>query len=303
MPQSFFSSEPFLGAIANACFPGRPWSIEPVEVEGKCFDVLFVSGRPADQHWVHPYYYVPSENAEPGSRRPVRFLKHVSHGVVAAPATEIERPYQPAPFIDWTPFSTWEEYKAFSHRGPHPAMWKTAAQGARRLARDAGPVTFTSGDPDPAALDAIIRWKSAQYRRTGALDRFLVPSARAVYDELLGRGLLIVSTLRAGGQVVAGYAGYRWDGCLYGRLISYDNEFGRYSPGAILVHRVLRESFEAGDREFDFLAGAEQYKWQYATHARVLGPIGRRSLLGRLEHRGRTKAGAWLLRKRQGRSS
>ena len=299
MSDSFFSSDEFLGAIAAACYPGRAWSAELARVTGRTFRILFVDGKPAEQTWLHPFYYEESRPARGEAVRQIPYLRTVSHGLIEAPLLSLALPFQPAPYVDWTRFRDWQDYQAFSHEGLFPAMWKTGAYSARALARQAGEVGFVADDDDPAAHDAIFGWKSAQYRRTGGIDRFLLPAAREIYRGLQLRGVLRVSTLRAGGNVVAGIVGSRWHGRFYARLIAHDPTLARYSPGAILTQRLLRESFEDGDQQFDFLAGGERYKWLYATHARILGPVGRQPLRAKIEHAARRRIGTWRQRRRQ----
>jgi CelD/BcsL family acetyltransferase involved in cellulose biosynthesis len=47
------------------------------------------------------------------------------------------------------------------------------------------------------------------------------------------------------------------------------------SPGRLLLDHMLRESHSRGHAEFDFLLGDEPYKYHYATHQRVVGPVGK----------------------------
>jgi CelD/BcsL family acetyltransferase involved in cellulose biosynthesis len=41
---------------------------------------------------------------------------------------------------------------------------------------------------------------------------------------------------------------------------------------------MLEQSHKLKHREFDFSVGAEDYKMMYATHVRILGPVGRPAL-------------------------
>jgi CelD/BcsL family acetyltransferase involved in cellulose biosynthesis len=45
---------------------------------------------------------------------------------------------------------------------------------------------------------------------------------------------------------------------------------------------MLEESHRLGHTQFDFSIGGEEYKWVYATHARLLGPLGRPPLKTRV---------------------
>jgi hypothetical protein len=296
---SFFSSEPFLGAVARTHFPGKPWQIETVEVEGRFFQVLTVRGKVIDDLWTHPSFYEPVAAAEGARCRTAPFLVRVLHEIVPAPALDLRWPFAPAPFVDWRPFATFAQFQEWNHARPNPAHWTTVRRASRNIGRHVGEVEFIANDPDPAAFATIVAWKSWQYRRHGLADRFALPKTMALYDELRDQGLLIVSTVRAGGRVIAGHAGYRWNRRFYTRLIAHDAELNRYSPGAVLLHNMLRESFDAGDEEFDLLQGGERYKWLYATHARVVGPIGRQPVAQRIEDRLRARVGSALLRLRE----
>ncbi|MBI5949489.1 MAG: GNAT family N-acetyltransferase [Chloroflexi bacterium] len=298
----FFSSEAFLGAVARCHFPGQPWALETVEVEGLPFRVLTVRGRVIDAQWTHPFSYEPLPPGTPCSRQH-RFLAKVVHGVVPAPEETLKWPLYPAPFVDWRGVASFEAYQQSRRSGPYPATWATVARGGRGLARDVGEVEFVLDDAGPDVLPALFNWKSRQYRRSGYPDPFAPAASRKFYEALRDEGVLLVSTVRAGGRVVAGHAGYRWNRRFYARLVAHDPDLGRYSPGTVLLHHLLRESFESGDEQFDFLGGAERYKWSYATHARVLGPLGVQTAAQRLEERVRTTVGTTLLRLRQGRLS
>ncbi len=299
---AFFSSDAFLGAVARSHFPGRTWRIENVEVEGRPFLVLSVGRRVIDELWTHPFFYEALPPGTPFARQHPTLAK-VAQGVIRVPAETPAPPMVVAPFIAWRGFSSFDEYRESRRAGPGTAPWTSVARHQRWLARDVGEVEFVPDDARPDALPALFVWKSRQFRRTGRPDPFSVSASLKLYRTLRDEGVLRVSTIRAGGSVVAGHAGYRWAGRFYQRLFTYDPKFARYSPGAVLQHAMLRESFEAGDEHFDFLQGGEQYKWLYATHARVIGPLGVRPRYQRLERRVRDAVGTPLLRLRQRRRS
>jgi CelD/BcsL family acetyltransferase involved in cellulose biosynthesis len=196
-----------------------------------------------------------------------------------------------APFINWRPFQSWDAYQSVAHDGSYPAMWKTGAYQRRALGRQLGEVVFTPQDPAPEVLPTLFTWKDAKRLRTGLPPLFIHAPARTLYYQLLAAGQLEVSTLRAGGRLVSGILGYRWDDRYYVRLIAHDVTLNRLSPGTVLLHAMLRHSFERGDVECDFLAGAEPFKWMYATHARVLCDTGSKSVQSRLERHLRHVAG------------
>jgi CelD/BcsL family acetyltransferase involved in cellulose biosynthesis len=281
---SFFSCEAFLGAIASSHFPGKPWKAETVIVAGRAFRVLNVNGHVIDKLWTHPFFYEPLPEIAAGAR-PHPYLALVAVDTIPAPMDNLPIPSRLAPFIDWRPFRKWDEYLVAAHQGPHPAMWKTGAYKSRRLGRNLGEVVFAPHDPAPDVLPALFTWKDAKRLRTGISPVFCHAAVRALYEQLLAAGHLQVSTLRAAGRLLSGILGYLWDGRYYFRLIAHDVTLNAYSPGTVLLHAMLKHSYERGDAEFDFLMGAEPYKWMYATHARVLSAAGSEPVRTRLVRR------------------
>ena len=87
-----------------------------------------------------------------------------------------------------------------------------------------------------------------------------------------------------------------WEGRLYSWLPAHDPRHASLGPGRILLKWLMAESRARGHREFDFLIGGEEYKWQFATHARVVGPIGTPPLALRARQLARTTVRSALQR-------
>jgi CelD/BcsL family acetyltransferase involved in cellulose biosynthesis len=139
----------------------------------------------------------------------------------------------------------------------------------RRLARQVGEVRFVLDSRDPAVLRALMRWKSAQYRRTGRRDRF----AQEWINGLVGllarsgepecRGLL--SVLYAAGRPVAAHFGLRSATVLSWWFPAYDRAYGTYSPGLVLHLRMLEAAAADGVRMVDLGTGPARYKESLKT--------------------------------------
>jgi CelD/BcsL family acetyltransferase involved in cellulose biosynthesis len=74
--------------------------------------------------------------------------------------------------------------------------------------------------------------------------------------------------------VVAAHIGLRHDGRFSSWVPAYDDGATAYAPGRLLLEALLAAVAARGDREFDFLVGNEPYKWTYATHTRLVEPLG-----------------------------
>ena len=171
-----------------------------------------------------------------------------------------------------------EGYKAYLHQDDRHKSRSICSllQKRRKLERESGDIDFTFASTDMAALATLIGWKSAQYARTGLFDRF---SRRWVRD-LVGllaaceapgcRGTL--STLSAGGRLIAAHFGIRTTTRLSLWFTAYDTEFGQYSPGLQLFLAMAEAAPDHGIEILDLGKGNEPYKlslasWSYPVAA------------------------------------
>lgn len=270
---NFFSSEPYLAAVAGAFYPGRPYTIELVRVAGRCFKVLRVDGQVVD--WV-PFLDMLEPVSHSDSARPHGFLRQCSHGSVSTAEwfnRGLHAHYACAPFIDWSQFDTWAEFVAHS-KAQRTSGFRTNLLKAKKKLDEQGAV-FSVHDTGPDVMATVMRWKSAQYTGSGYLDIFKSKPLVRKFELLHERGLLTNSTLRSkDGTLMAGHVGMLHDGRWYYWLPAYDVAFAQLSVGAVLLLHMFEHAFAQKHREFDFLLGDEPYKWSYATHSRLVAPAG-----------------------------
>ncbi|MEU3735247.1 GNAT family N-acetyltransferase [Streptomyces sp. NPDC033538] len=181
--------------------------------------------------------------------------------------------------------------ESLRHRSP--GFLKQTLAKERKLARQVGEVRFVYDDPDPGALRALMRWKSAQYRRTGRRDRFAQEWITRLVDLLARsddpecRGT--TSVLYAGGRPVAAHFGLRSPTVLSWWFPAYDRAYGKYSPGLVLLSRILEAAAADGIELVDLGSGPARYKESFKTrdltvHAGAVvrpGPGGALHRLGR----------------------
>jgi CelD/BcsL family acetyltransferase involved in cellulose biosynthesis len=134
----------------------------------------------------------------------------------------------------------------------------------RKLGREEGALRFLFDTADLDALDTLMRWKSAQYRRTGRADRFARPATVRLARDLLQTrapgcsGTL--SVLYAGQRPVAIHLGLRSASQLSCWFPTYDVALARYSPGLLLHLFMAEAAAAAGLRRLDLGKGDEEYK-------------------------------------------
>lgn len=274
---NFFSSDAFLTSLAEVYAPNRRFRIGLYRTEGRVFRLVSIArGRPITR-----WDFLDSvEPVEGSPHDPVEELRYLPGAVVRAEEI-VEVPESvdessgifPAPYIDWSRFSGWDAFQ--SHFvGRRCSLARDSRQKRRHLERDLGPLSFVAHDTRPEVFDQCIAWKSAQYVRTGVRDMFRRPQSARLFKSLEAKGALLVSSLSAGGHLLAVHFGGISDKRFYSWIAAYDPQHGRYSPGRLLLEELLRDSQARGDLEFDFGIGDSCYKWHYATHNRTIGPLG-----------------------------
>lgn len=285
---NFFSSDEYLSALGRVWFPGRRCEVVTCLVEGRPFRLLwreglgpFVTFGPrADAcnfiDFFEPMASAPAQEQAPLVTR-VRWIPRVAleaHEVTSATPEPLGGGRVPAPYVDWTRFKEWSAFEAHV-ASRRPSLRADSRRKRRRLEERHGPLQFRWDDDRPGVFETALAWKSEQYVRSHVPDSFAVPENVAMFRELRKSGLVMLSSLSAGDRVLAVHLGALWRGRLSYWVPAYDREELLLSPGRLLLDDLLRESHARGHAEFDFLLGDEAYKYHYATHQRVVAPLGR----------------------------
>ncbi|MFH8990828.1 GNAT family N-acetyltransferase [Streptomyces sp. NPDC017940] len=159
-------------------------------------------------------------------------------------------------------------------RATYPGLAKTTLKKERRLGRDLGEMRFVFDERDPAMLRRLMRWKSAQYRRTSRMDRFarpwivdLVESLFQVREEQFTG---VLSVVYAGDRPVAAHFGPMSSTVFAAWFTAYDPELRYYSPGLLMHLRMAEAAGRAGVRVLDLGRGDKEYKdWLKTRELRV----------------------------------
>ncbi|PBC65657.1 cellulose biosynthesis protein CelD [Streptomyces sp. Tue6028] len=186
------------------------------------------------------------------------FAKHVT-GTFASPVIDLER--SDGDYARWL-------------RATYPGLAKTTLKKERRIGRDAGELRFVFDERDPRMLRRLMEWKSAQYRRTGRMDRFARPWIVDLVDHLFDvreeHFTGVLSVLYAGDRPVAAHFGPRSRTVLAAWFTAYDPDFHYYSPGLIMHLRTAEAAGRDGVRIMDLGRGDKEYKdWLKTRELRV----------------------------------
>lgn len=124
------------------------------------------------------------------------------------------------------------------------------------------------------AVDTLLAQKAVTFARKGIGDRFRNPGYRDFYHDLAlnprTRNLAHVSELKVGDAAAAINFGLEYRGCYSLCLVSYDEGFSRFSPGAIHLNELFHRAIDRGLHEFDFLVGFQRLKREWSDRRMLL---------------------------------
>lgn len=274
---NIFSEDCFLDAFGKTYFPGQPLKPEWFELEGKFWKLPSHNGRPVDGaafiDFFEPCDQVPISRS---NVRHVRYLSRASYGMISCAEwfeQNLDQRFEPSPTILWSHFENWDAFTRYASQ-KESKLFSDSRRRQRKLEKEFGTLEFIIGDRRSEVLETCFRWKSDQLRRTGAVDHFAHTTHLNFLRELAARQILLVSSLSVGGHLLAVDFSMLNQGRLYSWVSGYDPGYSKYSPGRLLLHFLLEESFKQQHTEFDFLWGGEDYKWNYASHVRLIKDLG-----------------------------
>ncbi len=153
---------------------------------------------------------------------------------------------------------------------------QTAERLSRKLAREVGPLSFTLRDPDPAAVDALVQWKTPKLARAGYLNVFKAAWPRLMLEQAAAnstdaRLTALISTLRAGDRLAAVNVNLRDGPCMQGWFMAFDPELRAYSPGLTTLFQVAQAAAASGVRHWRLGTGESDYKERLASRVISVG--------------------------------
>jgi CelD/BcsL family acetyltransferase involved in cellulose biosynthesis len=182
-------------------------------------------------------------------------LPYVCKGLGLMSETEVE---DVCPQLDLP--GDWEEYLAgLDKKDRHELRRKL-----RKLSQGGEPEleVLTSSEEVSAAMDDFMR----QHRTSRAdKDTFMTPQMegffRKVVPALAAEGSVEMTFLKLGGVRAASVLCFRTDGDLLLYNSGYEKAYAQLSVGLLSKALALQRAIEQGMRRFDFLRGAEPYKY------------------------------------------
>lgn len=146
----------------------------------------------------------------------------------------------------------------------------------RRRAERAGRLRFERATDAslPVLLQAWVELHGARWSERGGPGVLADERVRAFHadaaPELLGAGLLRLYALRLDERIIAALYGFAGKGRFYYYLGGFDPEFRALSPGTLMIGHAIEAAVREGLAEFDFLRGAEPYKYHWGAQDRPM---------------------------------
>jgi CelD/BcsL family acetyltransferase involved in cellulose biosynthesis len=75
--------------------------------------------------------------------------------------------------------------------------------------------------------------------------------------------------MRSNDRIVAVFYGFAHHDTVSYYLSGYDPELDKHSPGTLIVAHAIEKAVRDGAKTFDFLRGAEDYKYAWGAKDRV----------------------------------
>ena len=144
----------------------------------------------------------------------------------------------------------------------------------RCIAREAN-VTYESATRETLdeLLTALYALHAARWEKRGLpgvlADDVVQSFHREVAPRMLDAGALRMHAIRMNERIVAVFYGFAHQGTVYYYLSGFDPELERLSIGSIIVAHAVEEAVRDGATTFDFLRGAEEYKYAWGATDRI----------------------------------
>lgn len=145
----------------------------------------------------------------------------------------------------------------------------------RRCAAREAEVSYSSATAETLdeCLTALYELHAARWKTRGLpgvlADDVTQSFHRQVARRMLEAGSLRMYTMRMNERIVAVFYGFAHQGTTYYYLSGFDPALDRLSIGSIIVAHAVEQAVSEGDTTFDFLRGAEEYKYAWGATDRI----------------------------------
>ena len=166
--------------------------------------------------------------------------------------------------LDQTPDAYLEAVRAAS-----PKKFKNYRRLEHRMA-ELGEIRFVADDRSQTAFDALMAWKSDQFRQSGLQDVLRPAWVKAMMADLFAGDHGLMCNLYVGDALVAGHFGIRGGGVYHPWIASTNPDFNAFSPGQAFLAHAIRAMPGLGLTVYDLGPGHDHYKRPFANVERAI---------------------------------
>jgi len=170
-----------------------------------------------------------------------------------------------------------------AQRAAYPKRFKNFRRLERRMEEQFPQLEFRFGPPEPEAYKALLELKSAQFQQSGLIDLTRAKYARDMLDTVARAPQGFMLGLWHKDRLLSGHFGIRIGAKFHPWIAAYQPDLSAFSPGNVLLKRIIAAMPEMELTEYDLSGGDDHYKKYYANASRTIGHIygASTSLLGR----------------------
>ncbi len=165
--------------------------------------------------------------------------------------------------------ATWDAFTARLSKNMRTNVGRRRRQVVKQFAADFDQATSATL---PTALTELFALHNGRWRKRGVSGAFADPKVQAFHREVaerfVARGWLRLHRLRLDGETRAAFYCFQLGARVYYYLSGFDDAFGKYSIGNVLMAHAIETAIGEGAREFDLLRGDETYKFNWRAEER-----------------------------------
>lgn len=140
-----------------------------------------------------------------------------------------------------------------------------------------------------SALECLFELHEKRATAKSVVSSFSRPTVLAFHRSLISHlpaDQVVLRALRRADRTIAMFYGFRLSNRLFYFQLGHDPAWAAFSPGTVILTQTIREAFEEGCLEYNFLQGEEAFKWTWTRQFRQLYEVDlyRTSVLGGAAH-------------------
>lgn len=178
-----------------------------------------------------------------------------------------------------------------ANRALHAKRYKNFRRLMNKLERECGKIEFVYGPAKDLPVETLLEWKSEQFVREGLLDITTSRNSASILTEISKLNAPdesnlsgFMTCLKVNGEIIVGHFGVRDEANFHPWISAYDPDFEDYSPGLLLLYKIVEEMDHMGLESYDLSTGHESYKKYFCSAARFTRDVNitAPSVMGRL---------------------